>query len=216
MRREPRTLVLGEDWLIDRVVSWKGAVHRVLNGRADVIAEYENDPIMTASGPYPRPCIIVTKSRPTSKKKKGVRRGVSFTAELLHARDEGHCQYCGVRLRRSEATVDHIIPRSKGGNNTWENVVLACSPCNHMKADRTPEQAGMPILRPQLVKAPDFRFISKEALSAHLGHRVPDQWEPWLKSSGTGLWDADYEDEDEGVDMDPTVASEAEEFWDDE
>ncbi|PJI85664.1 HNH endonuclease [Luteimicrobium subarcticum] len=57
-------------------------------------------------------------------------------------RDRRTCAYCGQR----GATVDHILPQSRGGANTWTNLVTACAPCNNLKADRTPEEAGMPLL----------------------------------------------------------------------
>jgi 5-methylcytosine-specific restriction endonuclease McrA len=68
---------------------------------------------------------------------------VSRTLVLL--RDGETCQYCGCRPGRAELTLDHIVPRAQGGTTRWENVVAACRPCNARKADRTPEQAGMPL-----------------------------------------------------------------------
>jgi len=58
-------------------------------------------------------------------------------------RDKHACQYCG---STKQLTLDHVIPRSKGGKHSWDNVVIACEPCNSRKGDRTPQQAGM-ILR---------------------------------------------------------------------
>ncbi|HWQ14403.1 MAG TPA: HNH endonuclease [Roseiflexaceae bacterium] len=59
------------------------------------------------------------------------------------ARDRETCQYCGVQPGRAQLTVDHILPRSRGGLTTWENVVAACRDCNHRKGGRTPEEANM-------------------------------------------------------------------------
>ncbi len=76
-----------------------------------------------------------------------LRRQVTNT--FLFARDDYSCQYCGRHRRelkgRQFLTRDHVVPVSQGGGNEWGNVVTACSPCNHRKADRTPEQAGMPL-----------------------------------------------------------------------
>lgn len=63
----------------------------------------------------------------------------------LHRRDQGVCAYCGRALTLAEASIDHIIPHSHGGPATWENLVTACRRCNEKKANRTPEQAGMPL-----------------------------------------------------------------------
>ena len=67
---------------------------------------------------------------------------VTFSRRNLFKRDHTTCQYCGVRPGTEELTIDHVIPRSQGGQTTWENCVLACVACNARKANRTPEQAG--------------------------------------------------------------------------
>ena len=63
------------------------------------------------------------------------------------ARDHYTCQYCGERLPKAILTMDHVQPRSKGGETCWENVVAACASCNRRKGGRTPEEARMPLLR---------------------------------------------------------------------
>jgi 5-methylcytosine-specific restriction endonuclease McrA len=74
------------------------------------------------------------------------------TNTFLFARDEYSCQYCGRHRRdlkgRQFLTRDHVVPVSRGGDNTWQNVVTACSPCNNRKGDRTPEEARMLLHRP--------------------------------------------------------------------
>ena len=71
------------------------------------------------------------------------------------ARDRETCQYCGIQPGRGQLTVDHIVPRSRGGLTTWDNVVAACRECNHRKGGRTPEEANMVLLtvprQPQFV-----------------------------------------------------------------
>ena len=62
-------------------------------------------------------------------------------------RDRYTCQYCREKFPPVKLTLDHVMPRSKGGPGTWENLVACCHPCNRQKDDRTPEQAGMPLLR---------------------------------------------------------------------
>ena len=85
----------------------------------------------------PRPVVIrlvryVNVPRDTHRRK--------ITRRAVFARDGWTCQYCG---SRSNLTVDHVIPRSKGGGSTWENIVASCAPCNRRKGDRLPAQAGM-------------------------------------------------------------------------
>ena len=70
----------------------------------------------------------------------------ALTNPALFARDGHLCMYCGRALSRSTLTRDHVLPVSRGGRDTWENVVAACFPCNSRKGCRTPQQAGMPLL----------------------------------------------------------------------
>jgi 5-methylcytosine-specific restriction endonuclease McrA len=72
---------------------------------------------------------------------------VSFSRRNLYKRDKFTCQYCGSQPGPSELTVDHVVPRSHGGETSWENCVLACVDCNAGKANRTPDQAKMPLKR---------------------------------------------------------------------
>ena len=64
----------------------------------------------------------------------------------LYARDKNLCAYCGLVFSFSQLTIDHVIPKAKGGNNTWANCVTACRKCNHNKGDKTLEQAGLQLL----------------------------------------------------------------------
>jgi 5-methylcytosine-specific restriction endonuclease McrA len=66
-----------------------------------------------------------------------------FSRRNLFRRDHNQCQYCGSRPGTPELSIDHVMPRSRGGKSTWENCVLACTDCNRRKRDRTPEEAGM-------------------------------------------------------------------------
>ncbi|MDH3583484.1 MAG: HNH endonuclease, partial [Phycisphaerae bacterium] len=65
----------------------------------------------------------------------------------IYARDGNRCQYCGDRLPTSELTLDHVVPRRLGGDNSWENLVCACVPCNSKKGGRTPTQAHLALIQ---------------------------------------------------------------------
>lgn len=73
---------------------------------------------------------------------------VRFTRANVYARDRHQCQYCGRRDAGSKLTLDHIHPRSRGGQTAWNNIVVSCIGCNARKRDRSPEEAGMHLLRP--------------------------------------------------------------------
>ena len=75
------------------------------------------------------------------------RRDVRFSRRNIFERDKNRCQYCSKKFKKWELTLDHVVPRSMGGRSTWENLVLACVPCNVGKGDRLPEEAGMPLIR---------------------------------------------------------------------
>lgn len=74
-------------------------------------------------------------------------RKVSWCRKNLFKRDRYRCQFCGCKPRPDESTIDHVVPRKQGGISCFENCVLACLRCNLKKGDRTPEQAGMPLIR---------------------------------------------------------------------
>ncbi len=89
------------------------------------------------------------------------------------ARDVYTCQYCGAQPGRADLTVDHVLPRSRGGLTTWENVTTACGPCNRRKGNRTPEEAGM-----KLSSTPARpRFVAVVLLGEPHAH---DVWQKYL------------------------------------
>jgi 5-methylcytosine-specific restriction endonuclease McrA len=73
-------------------------------------------------------------------------KSVTFTRRNLYRRDRNTCQYCGRRPGTSELSIDHVVPYSRGGRNTWENCVLACMKCNRKKGNRLPQEAGLKLL----------------------------------------------------------------------
>ncbi len=89
------------------------------------------------------------------------------------ARDVYTCQYCGAQPGRADLTVDHVLPRSRGGLTTWENVTTACGPCNRRKGNRTPEEAGMKLL--SVPARP--RFVAVVLLGEPHAH---DVWQKYL------------------------------------
>jgi 5-methylcytosine-specific restriction endonuclease McrA len=94
-----------------------------------------------------------------------------ITRRAIFARDGWACQYCGTG--RGTLTVDHVIPRSKGGSSAWDNIVTCCAPCNRRKGDRLPKMAGMhPRRKPKPPKATIFVHVAVP--------RVPDVWQPYL------------------------------------
>ena len=75
------------------------------------------------------------------------RKEVKFTRHNIFERDKDTCQYCGITFDRKDLNLDHVLPRDKGGQTTWENVVCSCIPCNTRKGNRLPHQAAMQLIR---------------------------------------------------------------------
>ncbi len=78
---------------------------------------------------------------------RGPRQGLRFNRRNIFARDGNQCQYCGLHFPMSELSLDHVMPRSRGGLTSWENIVCACVACNVRKGGRTPKEAGMNLIR---------------------------------------------------------------------
>ena len=151
------TLVLNRCWQPIGVITVARALVTVWNERARVVDPHnyqtfdwedwsaltpsEIDPVIrTGSGVVraPEVIVLIRYDRVPSRR-------IPFSRSNLFRRDRETCQYCGERPGRSKLTIDHIVPRSQGGGSTWENCVSACSRCNTRKANRTPNQAGMPL-----------------------------------------------------------------------
>jgi 5-methylcytosine-specific restriction endonuclease McrA len=110
-------------------------------------------------------------------------RAVVFSRRNLFKRDHYTCQYCGAQPGPQELTIEHVLPRSRGGYSTWENCVLACVACNTKKANRTPEQAGM-----KLRKAP--RKPSWKALAQFPPRERRESWAQFLSRA---YWEVELE-----------------------
>ena len=99
-------------------------------------------------------------------------RELSISRRGVLARDEHRCQYCGARAE----TLDHVVPRSRGGGHTWDNVVAACRPCNVHKADRLLPDTRLELRRPPVVPR-------RTAWVTVLVEQVPEAWRPWLPAA---------------------------------
>ncbi|MDM7325247.1 MAG: HNH endonuclease [Thermus sp.] len=162
----PRVLVLNAAYEVLGLASIKRSVLLVLSGGAEMLAESGRF-LHTPSTQIPVPSVI--------RLRRLVRRNpgrIPLNRRNVLRRDRYTCQYCG--RRGGELTVDHVLPKSRGGRSTWENLVAACRSCNLKKGDRTPEEAGMRLLKPpRAPKAPLFLSDFKE---------VPEEWQPYLEA----------------------------------
>lgn len=113
------------------------------------------------------------------------KRHVRFSRFNIYARDGNTCQYCGVRFARTELNLDHVIPRSRGGVSTWENVVCSCHACNRHKGGRSPEEAGMQLIRRP--RRPEWTPFSADLFV----FRRYREWAPFINTVDTAYWNTE-------------------------
>lgn len=154
--KHSKCLLLNADYSPLKTISWKRAMVWSMRYSAhpeygiEILDYYHDEYIIGAcSKAYKVPSVAKT-----IKYFNIYNRRINFSRNNLFIRDNFTCQYCGTRLAKSQLTYDHIIPKSRFSKNkklstNWTNIVTACRPCNHKKANRTPIEAGM-----QLIKQP--------------------------------------------------------------
>ena len=165
-RERGRVLVLNATYEPINVCTVRRAVVLLLKEKAEVVEHAEWD-LRSASWTLERPVVIrlvtyVSIPRDTHRRK--------ITRRAVFARDEWTCQYCGAR---SNLTVDHVVPKSKGGTSNWENIVASFAPCNRRKGDALPRQAGMRLLRQPRSPSPNV-FIHVASPT------IPSAWRQYL------------------------------------
>jgi 5-methylcytosine-specific restriction endonuclease McrA len=162
-----RVLVLNASFEPINVCTVRRAAVLILKNRAEIL-ERSDWSLHAENLTLPRPVVIrlvtyVNIPRDAHRRK--------ITRRAVFARDRWTCQYCG--HERGNLTVDHVIPRSRGGSSTWENIVTCCAPCNRRKGDRLPRQVDMtPRRRP---KAPSSTIFIHVATPS-----IPSAWEQYL------------------------------------
>jgi 5-methylcytosine-specific restriction endonuclease McrA len=112
------------------------------------------------------------------------RQKVKFNRKNLFARDGNRCQYCGKKFPTTELSLDHLVPRSRGGRATWDNIVCACLRCNVRKGGRTPREAGMRLIREPVEPK------TSPVLSLKLSHRKYRSWKAFLDNA---YWSVELE-----------------------
>lgn len=134
------TLLLNATFEPMKVISWQRAITLVFLGKVDVVEAYD-DEIVGVSASLPMPSVVRLRRYARQERR------VKFSRSNVYRRDGFACQYCGAQPGATELTLDHVVPRARGGRTEWTNIVACCVPCNARKADRTPEQARMSLAR---------------------------------------------------------------------
>ena len=137
------TTILSSNYTHLTVVSWKRGLRLLMSDKVIPIDFYEGYELISAGGDvYQLPRTVVLK-----KFVKLPDRMYRPNRRNIFLRDNYSCAYCKKQLNTEELSIDHILPKSRGGKDTWDNLVTACKTCNCVKGDRTPEEAGMEINR---------------------------------------------------------------------
>ena len=158
-------LVLNADFQALSVCSVERAAVLVLLREADLVEAHAGRALRAATTSLPWPSVVRLRGYVRVPYRK-----VLLTRRNLLRRDGHACQYCGATER---LTLDHVLPRSRGGPETWENLVAACTRCNNRKGSRTPEEAGMALGRPP------FRPSHVMYMRDFLGE-TEEAWKPYL------------------------------------
>lgn len=160
-----KTLVLNQSYEPIGIYSDERSFILVWLGKADLIESHET-PIKSARAEWQRPSVI--------RLRKGTRfnphKIVEMSRKNIFRRDGFKCVYCG---SKDSLTVDHVLPKSRGGSNRWENVVTACHKCNNKKDDWTPEELGW-TLRQEPKRPHHVIFMGHQTMNIH------DNWKPYL------------------------------------
>lgn len=189
-----QTLILSQAYRPHEVIDWKDAVFRMFKGKLEVLVQY--DEILTVIGrnhlkTFPElkmalrqvigtdaesvtikvPAVAVLRRKISL-----VKAGVKFSKINVCLRDNFTCQYCGQKLPMSRLNYDHVLPRDQGGKTVWNNIVMACYPCNSKKANKTPEEAGMMLI--SIPRQP--KTLPMHGPRLDLGS-VPEEWEPFVR-----------------------------------
>ena len=161
-----KVLILNQSYEPLTICNIKKAVILIYLGKAEMVQNDSRKEVRSVSTCYPWPSIIRLCSYISVPYKK-----VVLTRKNILRRDAYKCAYCG----RSDLplTIDHIIPKSRGGADSWENLVCACTMCNNKKGDRTPREAQMPLLT-RTFKPSHIMFIK------NVVGKLNENWKPYL------------------------------------
>jgi hypothetical protein len=212
-----KTLVLNKEWRPVNIVPVLDAVMMVFNGRASFLdpepgrlydfeswvmewddavrsAKIAAERVMPLAGSsLVLPEIVVCSNYRGLGYRMNHRRKPAFSRQNVYLRDRNICQFCGRKFRSDDMNMDHVIPKSKGGQTTWENIVLSCVPCNNRKKDHSLKESGMKLIRkPFQPTLADLKINPIEQLRMRIRSKPPKTWEAFL---GEFYWKVELDKE---------------------
>lgn len=164
MRTSKKVLVLNQAYQPITVTTVKKAVTLTWCDKVEMV-EVSEQVLRSPNAEFPIPLVV--------RLKRGVRynpfRRVELNRKNLFKRDNNTCVYCG---SKENLTIDHVVPRCRGGKTTWENVVTACHRCNNKKDNKTPEEVGLNLK--QVPSQPNHLIFLRKETKLH------EKWKPYL------------------------------------
>lgn len=176
-----KTLILDTSFQPIGEISWQKAMTLYFSEKVQIIEEYADLWVRSANQKWKVPSIVRFIKGVFNKMKR-----IKFSRENIYLRDKGICQYCLIPVIRQEFTLDHVKPRCYGGLTTWENVVVCCIDCNRVKANLTPEQAGMKLKKIPVKPKNLFKIFSWK-------NTMPNNWREYISSM---YWHGELENDE--------------------
>ncbi len=168
------TLLLDQGYQPLAVIPWQRAFCMHVRGKVEVV-EHHDWKARSCTSTHAVPAVVRLKTPVRYSKPKGIR----FSRTNVYLRDEYVCQYCSGKFRNADLTLDHVMPRSRGGRSCWNNIVTCCVPCNRKKRNRTPDEAHMPLKKPPIRP----KFLRRRFFHYNVAH-IPDPWKNWVFTKG--------------------------------
>ncbi len=165
------TLLLNATYEPIKIVDWQRAMTLWCQGKVEIVEVHDRE-VRAVKFTFRLPSVVRLLRFVRVRVKRDY---VPFTRSNIYARDEFTCQYCGGEFESEDLTFDHVIPSAQGGRRTWDNIVTACIECNRKKGARTPQEAGLTLIRTP------HKPASTPLLRVVIGLRkTPDSWRNYL------------------------------------
>lgn len=183
-----KVLVLNKVWLPIRIISAQRAFKLIFAGKSSAIdsetyyaynwEDWVKQPIKEGDYTISSPNFVVKVPEVIvlSHYDKVYKKNVKLTKRNIYIRDKYKCQYTGKQVSQSESDIDHVIPRSQGGKNTWDNMVVCSKDVNRRKGDKTPEQAGLKLIKKPKKPKYDGLLIDPKM-------NIPESWNKFIKGN---------------------------------
>lgn len=173
----PKVLVVNNGHMPIDVITWQDAISDWYSGRAQILCEYDDVWLHSATEEMLCPSVIVKlDSKPSAH---DIVKTLPLTRRNILERDHNECAYCGVSLKVDTMTIDHVYPTSRGGLNDWANVRASCLDCNNKKGDQLLSELGWGFRR--RVGVPTLTKNAPKSVITKIGGHVPhDSWRQYI------------------------------------